>query len=461
VPIQGLRRPDAQTILFFLSTNMIMFSAPTADPWYNSSQSTLIKSQHEEEVHWPIWYAAEAASPLGCATQTQYCVSSLPAGKDCTPLSGNLNQDMPDQLAALGVSSSAMSQIAWFRHASRSMGSQLSYIGQMQTSLLSRESLHEGVQGFLPPDQWQREVRYWSDISMAATQQALFVAAVGHMPDYEPILRGPQDEGERQMCASQKIICPNHVSFSGFGLAFIAAFGLLTLVVSLTLEPTLHWIRERYMKRDKYARLEWYSTGTLQLQRLAHEEPAFRGSCSCCKTPGGCTPGRTCTVTWLRGDKNVPINMDNAILAGLDISDGGRPLLRRSQLPVITTTTTITTTPATTLTPKDEKSLSATTQSIPVTPPICEQDNHDASQTRQDGNGMHKLSPSSSVRMTPPTLLSDSATGSCVTLAMNSCSNSNSCSSEDLINHQKRNPTSSPDGNDTECKSNKVPLDDV
>lgn len=74
----------------------------------------------------------------------------------------------------------------------------------------------------------------------------------------------------------------------------------------LTLEFTTAWVQKRW-KVDAYKRLEWSTHGTLQLQRLAHEEI-------------GCG-------TWTKGAQDVPITGPGDQLALLDISNPEHPRL--------------------------------------------------------------------------------------------------------------------------------------
>lgn len=68
----------------------------------------------------------------------------------------------------------------------------------------------------------------------------------------------------------QKINSAAHVSFSVFGLGFIAAFGILVIPVSLSLESVVAFVQKR-LKKNLHKRLEWRTNGILQLQRLAYE----------------------------------------------------------------------------------------------------------------------------------------------------------------------------------------------
>lgn len=93
-----------------------------------------------------------------------------------------------------------------------------------------------------------------------------------------------------------------------FGLGFILFFGLLTITISFVLEPLSRYIQRR-LRKNPYARLEWYATGAFQLQRLAHEPPG-RG-----------------TTTWGHCADDIPVTAPGTLLAALDISDESHPVL--------------------------------------------------------------------------------------------------------------------------------------
>ncbi|KAH8896526.1 hypothetical protein GQ53DRAFT_819611 [Thozetella sp. PMI_491] len=142
---------------------------------------------------------------------------------------------------------------------------------------------------------------------MASIQRAFVDAAIGDVPDIPGAVFSYQNEEERAICSSQKIVSTLHVSFSVLGLAILGFFGLFIIILSLTIESLSNFILKRF-KTHAYSRLEWYSTGTLQLQRLAHEELGIG--------------------TWSACDSLIPIMHQDTILGVLDIKDTSHPVLR-------------------------------------------------------------------------------------------------------------------------------------
>ena len=94
IPIPELSRLEADIYILFLSPNHIIFPQPTADLWYNSSQSgslwTDVGYSDMPNNTFREHLSTEAASPLGCTHQDQYCFPELPACQNCTSPAGNI-----------------------------------------------------------------------------------------------------------------------------------------------------------------------------------------------------------------------------------------------------------------------------------------------------------------------------------------------------------------------------------
>ncbi|KAK4160457.1 hypothetical protein QBC43DRAFT_359640 [Cladorrhinum sp. PSN259] len=319
-PIPELQRTDADIFVFFLSANTVFFTQPTTDAWYNSSQHRELKLREtlryaNDVTNTTVWVAAEAASPLGCITQLSFCSPRPPRtpGDKCTPLSGIIG--LSEKAAQLGFDNYAVTQFSWLLMTFDFIHGLISnvVINMGDQALTSRYNLNGAHQAEVAPDQWQQDVLSWNAASLAALQQSNLASVTGDFGEYARMpnaLVTPANDAERAMC-NQKVISPLHVSFSVFGLAFIGVFGLLTIIISFSLECTARWVQKR-LKRNPYSLLEWYATGTLQLQRMAHEELGVGA--------------------WSQGDETIPVSRDNAILASLDISNEKHPVLRAAHV---------------------------------------------------------------------------------------------------------------------------------
>lgn len=105
----------------------------------------------------------------------------------------------------------------------------------------------------------------------------------------------------------QKIVNADYFNFSVFGLAITLAIGGLIIVLSYIIEPLVNWI-QKSRNLNAYARLEWSTNDTLQLQRLAHEELEMG--------------------TWDCYTAAVPVTKRGEMLAVLDLGDLDHPRLK-------------------------------------------------------------------------------------------------------------------------------------
>jgi hypothetical protein len=78
---------------------------------------------------------------------------------------------------------------------------------------------------------------------------------------------------------------------------------------------TLPALVRKRSSRDAYSRLEWCTNGTLQLQRLAHEELGLG--------------------TWKSCIQDVPVTLAGEKLGLLDITEADHPVLRASSPEIV------------------------------------------------------------------------------------------------------------------------------
>ncbi|KAI0161879.1 hypothetical protein GGR52DRAFT_143822 [Hypoxylon sp. FL1284] len=318
-PDADLSRTDADLCLIFIAGNGVVFTEPTGDDWYraNTPCQRLIDVNNGRIVQ---YCADDAASSMACVQQYQVCNAKT---SKCGPLASfwDALSEAADVFGATqseiseawdgGATNDAASRLIWFM---KLLDKYPTNIGRMvkfsgPSSLFSRQNLANGVQRRLLPNQWQLDVTHWWYTTLALTQAA-FVEAVRNTvdPKLAPIRVFPKYEAQQTMCMNQKIISPEHDSFSLFGVLFTFIFGILITVISYVLEPFLAYINRRF-RHKPYSHLEWVSNGTLQLQRLAHEGVDSQD--------------------WSRCDEDVPITEAGRHLGCLDITDLGHPRLSR------------------------------------------------------------------------------------------------------------------------------------
>lgn len=334
LPIPDLLAPAADIHLMFLSANDIIFTKPSYDDWYSAQLPTtqnLIFSTNFPGNH-SFYVRDKPVRVLGCTSQYQYCKANVELNTNCTPMAGIIPVtsfaeslwQTENQKALFKWSSTAIMLIAM------AISGPPSSLGG--SSLTSRYSLSNGIQGPLPDDQWQKEVEHWFTVTLADLQRLVVEAATGPMDmAMNQFLIRPQTSEEHLLCRSQvsntflffffflgrltdfinsqKIRSLSYTSFSTLGLAVLLSIGGLIIGLSYTLEFLVDWI-QKYRNLSLYKRLEWVTNETLQLQRLAHEELGLG--------------------TWTRTAKENPITAPGEQLAILDISEPHHPRLKSS-----------------------------------------------------------------------------------------------------------------------------------
>lgn len=188
--------------IVFLSTNRYPFVGNSSDIWYSANTPV-----PDEDAKWttvPLYQSNEAASPLGCAEQHQYCNPSLPDGENCTPLFGSVENV---NFSMLWPDYSEFHIAGWFANVPTSLDTRT----MMITSMVKAESLDShsgngwGLQGKIADDQWQLDVQKWHNISLARIQQRFVDTTTGSSdPTLREMLYPPPDEDYRaQSCQSQ------------------------------------------------------------------------------------------------------------------------------------------------------------------------------------------------------------------------------------------------------------------
>ncbi|KAI0390878.1 hypothetical protein F5Y17DRAFT_37952 [Xylariaceae sp. FL0594] len=320
-PIQELKRDDADVTVVFLSGGGVLFKDPMDDGWYQTAEN----SRSAEMSQGFLGYRpANAASPLGCVQQMQWCNGTDIEHPQCGPLASpydafigaaplfNLSSE---ELSGIDSSrpyssSAAGSRLIWpalnlINSPVSSLDKVLASLGS--SSLRSRYQLYNGIQWPIPAVQWKDDVKHWWQIILATVQASSILettVGIGWVDD--AFRQIPLTVEELKMCHRQKKKSNPHLSFSVVRLSAIFALGNLIIVLSYILEPLSEYLSKRF-RFQEYAHLEWVANGYLQLHRLAHE--AFS------------------QTRWSRCDTNTPITESDILLPALDISDPEHPVL--------------------------------------------------------------------------------------------------------------------------------------
>ncbi|KAF2184660.1 hypothetical protein K469DRAFT_739283 [Zopfia rhizophila CBS 207.26] len=296
-PIPQLQRPDADVSLLFLSAPGIRFSAPVDDPWFNAHQNAGLLYDQDNKTR-PSWVQDSAGGVMGCTMQMQYCnpsLSKLSESLRCEPLRGIMDPISASTIPKIFSSKSQLDLVARandiFKMDTCTIDIFVGAIGA--AALRARYGLGRGYQGPLPINQWQLEAEHWVKGFLTSIQDAFVRSANGPPRELDPFLVPPEknDTAANTMCRNQKIVSTKYSSFNVLGISLILLLGGLIIVLDLTLEPLIAcflkrryrnhvdqnqaWSAKKNRKHHLYAVLEWSSTNTLQLQRLAYEEAGF------------------------------------------------------------------------------------------------------------------------------------------------------------------------------------------
>jgi hypothetical protein len=225
-PIPELKRLDANLELIFLSGNGVWFMSPTSDPWYNASipaggggnvrngASTGSRVPH---------MTAEAASTMACVHQYQFChggTTPEERGSKCGPLA-SVDDAITGAAPLFGLDagyetllksglndtfSDKASGFLWFVTAwlatFKTPGELINTIGA--SMLESQHTFRSGIQGTVPVNQWQHDMAYMWNTSLASTQAGLVTAAKGtNRGDLLQYIAGPMNSYQRRLCTNQ------------------------------------------------------------------------------------------------------------------------------------------------------------------------------------------------------------------------------------------------------------------
>ncbi|KAH8889020.1 hypothetical protein GQ53DRAFT_825784 [Thozetella sp. PMI_491] len=280
-PGSDIYRSDGDIDIAFLVGNGILFDQRSDDDWYRatvvSANVTLPRVNGSKLVYRP----EEAASPMGCVAQYQFCNPSLPKEPRCGPHSGIYDAAIQagplfglteDQITDYNpeVSEKTASCFLWFVNslfASILPGQVLASLGSR--ALAPQAYLGENVRGPIRDNQWQLDVIHWWSTSLASIQLSVVNVATGPQSSaYNSTLLLP-NPFQRKMCDNQKIRSTDYTSFSVLGLILVYVTGTLIIIISYLLEPIFDCLEKRRKSVD-YRNLEWRSNQFLQLQRLGY-----------------------------------------------------------------------------------------------------------------------------------------------------------------------------------------------
>ncbi|KAI2469445.1 hypothetical protein F4781DRAFT_394085 [Annulohypoxylon bovei var. microspora] len=322
VPMPELARPDGDVMLIFLSGNGVRFIQSLDDDWYRATTQDGSASATSLDGRRPLYRPNEAASPMGCVQQWQWCTSADPKPRRCGPLASrndalygaaplfNLSMEEMDSVRPVAPEANGarfLRQALIWGQKPIAIEPVLSFLGSK--SLISQVHFYESIQFTIPVNQWQLDVNHWWNIALASAQAEYVQVVQGiDSPTLDMLRQTPVNEAEQALCDNQKIRSASHSSFSLLGIVITFGIGGMIIVVSFIVEPILEFLYKR-RKYKQYAYLEWITNTSLQLQRLAHENLELGN--------------------WSHCTEEVPTTEPGVALASLDIKNPDHPSLRR------------------------------------------------------------------------------------------------------------------------------------
>ena len=220
-PIPGLFSSEGDLILTFLFGNGVEFLERTDDPWYRGNVPA-------QNVRWDgiVYRMDQAASPMACLRQYQFCNPALPEEGRCGLLTGFAEaqyQAAPlfnitrDQMFNITIEQMVKKDIPQTPAAARyiwlvilltlTVPSPATLINiRGPNSLASQQSLtrSSSMLGSIPSNQWQLDVENWWAIYMASLQAGMVNIAYGsHDPALKPYEIPPSTPMPRS-CATTK-----------------------------------------------------------------------------------------------------------------------------------------------------------------------------------------------------------------------------------------------------------------
>lgn len=175
-PAAKIRRIDADTTLISLVGNGVWFLESTDDDWYGATIPYIKLSTSPNETT-QTYIMENAASPLGCIQQYQFCHTALTDSGGCGPV-GSFADAL---LGTVQLTSSdrVKTDLGWVfqQMATARLSDPLRILGQQ--ALASQNRFYCGVQSSVPRNQWQIDATQWWATYLAEVQAAFVNAIVG------------------------------------------------------------------------------------------------------------------------------------------------------------------------------------------------------------------------------------------------------------------------------------------
>lgn len=197
--------------------NGLLFNEKSTDDWYRATEPFLTHKNIGFLDDNPTYRPDEAAAPMACMEQYQFCRSSLPADSRCGPLASRFDAlagaaplfEVPEEQFVTGgdydESNTMASIFIWLYYMSFKQGGPTTWLLQPgSSSLLSQQTIFSGTQLDTFKDQWKRDVSHWLSTYLAIMQTSFAEVAAGvHDPNLFPYRIAPVQLQEDKLCKNQ------------------------------------------------------------------------------------------------------------------------------------------------------------------------------------------------------------------------------------------------------------------
>lgn len=285
IPIEALRREDADVSIVFMTANSVYYAGEVHDPLFAADQrsySFIISDTNytyyfsnfgmyfclHSQVEVGFRLISIDVNVMACIDQHQFC---NPTNYQCTDLTSSytaLNQ-------AKDLDMNVVQDLTMLRFSFQLDSSSLdsSLAGRGGAALRAQELVQDLLSDPLPNDQWMIEVESWFSTGLARLQKAMVEHAAGPQNViYGAHIEKPRNFIEKKMCHNQLVHSTSDtISFSTLGLALVLITGSILILTNLVLD-TIVGLVQQIFNTGGHRRLQWIVDEKLQLQRLAFEE---------------------------------------------------------------------------------------------------------------------------------------------------------------------------------------------
>lgn len=201
-------------VVMFLSGNGVHFMSRTEDDWYRATVPGGIYRTPEVPDNQTWYRPEEAASPLGCVEQFQWCRD--PVRGECGKLAGRIEAivsaapwfGLTDELKSERPTAKTKigSCFIWAFLMQVNSGATLSWIIDTlgPASLASQRSVQQGAATGIEKNQWQLDVMQWWHILLAGRQSSFVNTAEGSANSaYRSHTEEPKSEWDWELCRNQ------------------------------------------------------------------------------------------------------------------------------------------------------------------------------------------------------------------------------------------------------------------